>query len=372
MIAVERSGASSDSDPRPAGQGNDSARDLEILIRSRYPVVAVDTLEEDRLLELLARVARRLEVPLYTWSRTQGLVREGKDQATYDTADPLKLLAHLEASAAPGVVLLADFHPYLEDPLLVRKLREALPSFTSDRRALVLSGHGVRLPPEIGTQGVPYRLSLPDLEGIRAELRQVVRKAALYDKYVGETERNLSQALDTADAMSPVVLWIDEIEKGFSRDGGEADGGVSGRLLGTFLTWLQERDSRVFVVATANDVDRLPPELLRKGRFDEIFFVDLPGPAERRAILALHLARRGRNADRFDLERLADVAEGFSGSELEQAVVAGLYTAFADKSDLDQETLLSELESAVPLSVTLSERVETLREWARGRAVPAA
>jgi SpoVK/Ycf46/Vps4 family AAA+-type ATPase len=149
-------------------------------------------------------------------------------------------------------------------------------------------------------------------------------------------------------------------------------GGVSGRLLGTFLTWLQERDSRVFVVATANDVDRLPPELLRKGRFDEIFFVDLPGPAERRAILALHLARRGRNADRFDLERLADVAEGFSGSELEQAVVAGLYTAFADKSDLDQETLLSELESAAPLSVTLSERVETLREWARGRAVPAA
>jgi len=196
--------------------------------------------------------------------------------------------------------------------------------------------------------------------------------AALYDKYVGETERNLRQALETADAMSPVVLWIDEIEKGFARDGGEADGGVSGRLLGTFLTWLQERDSRVFVVATANDVDRLPPELLRKGRFDEIFFVDLPEAAERRDILALHLARRGRDPDRFDLDRLAGAAEGFSGSELEQAVVAGLYTAFAEKTDLGQETLRAEIESAVPLSVTLAERVDALRRWARGRAVPAA
>ena len=166
------------SDTPLIGQGSDSARDLELLIRSRYPVVAVDTLEEDRLLELLGRVARRLGVPLYTWSRTQGLVREGKDQAAYDTADPFKMLAHLEAAAAPGVVLLADFHPYLEDPLLVRKLREVLPAFTNDRRALVLSGHGVRLPPEIGKQGVPYRLSLPDLEEIKAELRKVVRRAA--------------------------------------------------------------------------------------------------------------------------------------------------------------------------------------------------
>ena len=170
------------SDERPIGHGSDSARDLEVLIRSRYPVVAVDTLEEDRLVELLGRVARRLDVPLFTWSRTQGLVREGKDQATYDTADPFKMLAHLEAAAAPGVVLLADFHPYLGDPLLVRKLREALPAFTSDRRALVLSGHGVRLPPEIGKQGVPYRLSLPDLEEIQAELRKVVRTAAREDQ----------------------------------------------------------------------------------------------------------------------------------------------------------------------------------------------
>ena len=194
---------------------------------------------------------------------------------------------------------------------------------------------------------------------------------ALYDKYVGETERNLRQALDTADAMSPIVLWIDEIEKGFARDGGEADGGVSGRLLGTFLTWLQERASRVFVVATANDVERLPPELLRKGRFDEIFFVDLPGPAERSDILQLHLLRRGRDPGRFDLDRLAGASEGFSGSELEQAIVAGLYTAFAEKADLDQQTLLAEIDSAVPLSVTLAERVEALRSWARGRAVPA-
>jgi len=150
-----------------------------------------------------------------------------------------------------------------------------------------------------------------------------------------------------------------------ARFAAKSDGGVSGRLLGTFLTWLQERDSRVFVVATANDVERMPPELLRKGRFDEVFFVDLPGQTERRDILALHLARRGRDAKGFDLDQLAAASEGFSGSELEQAVVAGLYTAFARKMDLDQETLDEEIRAAVPLSVTLAERVEALRHWAR-------
>jgi len=201
------------SDERPIGEGSDSARDLEVLIRSRYPVVAVDTLEEDRLLELLERVAQRLDVPLYTWSRTQGLVREGKDQATYDTADPFKMLAHLEAAATPGVVLLADFHPYLEDPLLVRKLREALPAFTSDRRALVLSGHGVQLPPEIGKQGVPYRLSLPDLEEIQTELRKVVRTAAREDQVRIEVRE------EEADAMARELqgLTRDEIRRTLRR-----------------------------------------------------------------------------------------------------------------------------------------------------------
>jgi SpoVK/Ycf46/Vps4 family AAA+-type ATPase len=172
--------------------------------------------------------------------------------------------------------------------------------------------------------------------------------------------------------MAPVVLWIDEIEKGLSSGGSAADGGVSSRLLGSFLTWLQERSHGVFVVATANDVTALPPELLRKGRFDETFFVDLPGLEARAQILRLHLESRGRDPDLFDLGLLAEISDGFSGAELEQAIVAGLYTAFAEGRELDGEILRAEIDRAVPLSVMLAERIDALREWARGRTVPAA
>jgi SpoVK/Ycf46/Vps4 family AAA+-type ATPase len=196
--------------------------------------------------------------------------------------------------------------------------------------------------------------------------------ATLYDKFIGETEKNLRRALATVEAMAPVVLWIDEIEKGFAGGGGEEDGGTSVRLLGSFLTWFQEREPGVFVVATANNVSALPPELLRKGRFDELFFIDLPEPDVRREILALHLERRGRQAVDYDLDRLIERSDGFSGAELEQAVVAGLYTAYAEKSELTTEILLREIEAAVPLSVTMAERVTSLRNWASERTVPAA
>jgi hypothetical protein len=194
----------------------------------------------------------------------------------------------------------------------------------------------------------------------------------LYDKYVGETEKNLRQAVQTVDAMVPVVLWIDEIEKGLAASGGDADGGVSRRLLGTFLTWFQERESGVFVVATANEVAQLPPELLRKGRFDEIFFVDLPSAEDRGQILSMHLEKRKRDPADFDLESLVAASDGFSGAELEQAIVAGLYTAWSGERQIDTEILLAEIETAVPLSRTMAERVRELRDWARDREVPAA
>jgi hypothetical protein len=191
----------------------------------------------------------------------------------------------------------------------------------------------------------------------------------LYDKYVGATESNLRKALDTADRLSPVVLWVDEIEKALA-SGGDADGGVSQRVLGTFLTWLQERRGNVFVVATANDISRLPPELLRKGRFDEIFFVDLPSERVRRDILALHLTQRGRNSADFDLARLSSASAGYSGSELAQAVNAALFSAFASAGDLTTQIVEREILATRPLSVTMRERIEALREWARERTVP--
>jgi SpoVK/Ycf46/Vps4 family AAA+-type ATPase len=170
--------------------------------------------------------------------------------------------------------------------------------------------------------------------------------------------------------MRPAVLWIDEIEKGFAA-GGEGDGGVSRRLLGTFLRWLQERDDGVFVVATANDVVSLPPEFLRKGRFDETFFVDLPGPDARRAILSAHLADRGRDPAQFDLDLLVRISDGFSGAELEAAVVGAHYRAFGADRDPATAELAAEIEGTVPLSVSRAEDVARLRAWATDRAVPA-
>lgn len=194
--------------------------------------------------------------------------------------------------------------------------------------------------------------------------------AGLYNKYIGETEKNFRRAMRTAEEMAPVVLWIDEIEKALSEGGGE-DGGVSTRVLGTFLSWLQERDGDVFVVATANAVEKLPPELLRKGRFDEVFFVDLPDEAARAEIFRIHLDRRNQPSGRFDLTALARAADGFSGAEIEQVILSGLYTAFSDDAPLDDARLMAEIRATSPLSVVAAERVRALRQWADGRAVSA-
>jgi AAA+ superfamily predicted ATPase len=196
---------------------------------------------------------------------------------------------------------------------------------------------------------------------------------ALYDKYVGESEKRLKKALDVAQKISPVVLWIDEIEKAFASAGssGDADAGLSQRLLATLLTWMQDRESGVFLAATSNNITILPPEMLRKGRFDEIFFVDLPNVASRTALFALHIRKRGREAAGFDLPKLAAASDGFSGAEIEQVIVAGLYTAFSQKQQLTTEILIAEIQATQPLSVTRAEEITEIRNWAKSRAVAA-
>ncbi|MFL6585427.1 MAG: AAA family ATPase [Luteimonas sp.] len=192
----------------------------------------------------------------------------------------------------------------------------------------------------------------------------------LYDKYHGETERNLREAIASTEQLAPCVLWIDEIEKGLASSG-DSDGGVSRRVLGFLLTWMAERKSKVFLVATANQVHDLPPELLRKGRFDETFFVDLPAADVRTEVFAVHLARRGFDVADFDLPALAIEAEGFSGAEIEQAIVAALYAAHAAGAPLSQPMVVESLRDTRPLSVMMREQVDALRSWARERTVPA-
>ncbi|MEV6301119.1 AAA family ATPase [Actinoplanes sp. NPDC051861] len=200
----------------------------------------------------------------------------------------------------------------------------------------------------------------------------------VFSGLVGSSEHNMRTALRTAEAVAPCVLWVDEIEKGFA--GGTAgDSGTGARVFGTFLTWMQEKQRPVFVIATANDFDGLPPELLRKGRFDETFFVDLPSRPERAAVWRVHLARAMRHpraagelpVDDGVLDELAGLTEGYSGAEIEQAVVAGLFDAFSERRPLRRDDLVRAVMSIVPLSVTQAERIDGLRGWARNRAVSA-
>ncbi|HKE95533.1 MAG TPA: AAA family ATPase [Povalibacter sp.] len=195
--------------------------------------------------------------------------------------------------------------------------------------------------------------------------------AALHNKYMGESERNLRDTLATADIMAPCVLWIDEIEKGTASGDGEGDSGTSRRILGTFLTWLAEKQTRVFVVATANDISALPPELIRKGRFDEIFFVDLPKLSVRAEILRIHAAKRSLALSDEQVAALAQSCEGFSGAEIEQAIVSALYAANSTGTAVGAAHVLNEMRATRPLSVVMGERIAQLRAWAAQRTVSA-
>jgi SpoVK/Ycf46/Vps4 family AAA+-type ATPase len=198
--------------------------------------------------------------------------------------------------------------------------------------------------------------------------------AAIFDKYIGETEKRLRQMFQIAEQLAPCVLWIDELEKifaGSSPDSASSDAGTSARLLGAFLSWMQDRKGPVFVAATCNNVEMLPPELIRKGRFDEIFFVDLPTTAERRGIFDLHLKKRKLNPADFDLSALASASAGYSGAEIESAVQSALYAAYADQRKVTTAAVLEEIKFTVPLSRARAEDVQRLRAWASERAVPA-
>jgi AAA+ superfamily predicted ATPase len=195
---------------------------------------------------------------------------------------------------------------------------------------------------------------------------------ALYNSYIGESERNLRQALKQAECMAPVILWIDEIEKAFASAASQSsDGGLSKRMFATLLTWMQDHEAPVFLAATANDIEALPPELLRKGRFDEIFFVGLPGKAARRKILEIHLDKRGRDPSQFRLDELTAASQGFSGAEIEQAVVSALHEAYTSGRELDSDMILAALQTSPPISVVMAEKIDALYRWAEGRCVPA-
>ena len=221
----------------------------------------------------------------------------------------------------------------------------------------------------LGIQGGGKSLAAKSVAGLWGVPLLRLDMAALYNKFIGETEKNLRKTLKQAELMSPCVLWIDEIEKGLATS--DSDDGTSRRILGTMLTWMAEREANVFVVATSNDVSQLPPELMRKGRMDEIFFVDLPREAVREEIFSIHLRKRNFDVENFSIAELAAQSDGFSGAEIEQSVVAALYSSSAQRQPLSTAHIVKELGGTYPLSIVMAEKVEQLRSWAADRTVSA-
>jgi len=304
----------------------------------------------------------------------QAIARVAIDDGRLESAD-LERVVEIKAQSLQDESLL-EYYPVADNSYelggfdnLRRWLARQRLAFGSEAADLNLTApKGVML---VGVQGCGKSLAA---KVIAREWQLPLLKldaGRLYDKFIGESEKNLRRTLATAESMAPVVLWIDEIEKGIAPGGGQdGDGGLSRRLFGTFLTWLQEKSADVFVVATANDLSALPPELMRKGRFDEIFFVDLPDAAEREAILGIHLRLRKQDPAGFDLARISEAADGFSGAELEQAVIASLLRSLQERRSLDTELVLEELAATVPLSRSRREDVERLRALASDRFVP--
>jgi AAA+ superfamily predicted ATPase len=488
-----------------------SIHDIRTLVLSFHPVIAIDTVEEERVEKLVDAVAEELCMPVFEWTMTRGLVQKPAAHGNRNTARPLDLMGHLRSLRVEGIFLLKDFARHLDDAAICREFKDAARAFSESCATMVITGASHRFPPDVDHAVVHYELSLPEERELREVVSTVVRSlrqrrgarveltrpqlddlvralsgmtvnqarqaiartvledgmlrasdiqhildqkaralgedglleyfpfednpfelggfarlkqwlararigfskeaaalnlkpprgilmvgvqgcgkslaakciarewglplvkldaGRLYDKYVGESEKNLRRAIEVAESMSPVVLWIDEIEKGFTPTGGEHDGGLSKRIFATFLTWMQEKKKEVFVVATANDVFSLPPEFLRKGRFDEIFFVDLPDLQERATIFRIHLSHRMQTPSDFDFDALVAQSEGFSGAEIEQAVIAGLYRSLHEKRPLDTGLLLKELRETVPLSVSRREDIDRLRAMAGERFVP--
>jgi SpoVK/Ycf46/Vps4 family AAA+-type ATPase len=485
------------------------AEELRLLFASGYPLVYMVTHEEERGRRLILEALTPLGHDARVWNCAGGdpiipgvaaapVAPTGPGAAlAADNRDPLRLLSSLRTAEA-GATVLCDFHVYLGDPAVVRRLRELLPVLERVRHTLIILSPVLLIPAELEKDVAIIDVPLPnpaeldtllqrvcdeekvifpedfltgviraargltenearrvftkalrkgggfkldDLSLIVEEKKQAIRKSEVLDFFdldedldqVGGMEevkrwvRHRSKAFDdeaaryglpapkgllligvqgcgksltakavagtfhlplvrldlaavfgssspesamrraivVAESLAPVVLWVDEIEKGFAETG--AGGGSSTRVFGSFITWLQEKQAPVFVVATANEVEQLPPELLRKGRFDEIFFVDLPDVHERTSILAIHLKKRKRDPRAFDLDTLARQSEHFSGAELEQGVLAGMFRAFAGKREVQTRDIQQELDLIVPLYVTYEEKIKSLREWAKTR-----
>ncbi len=492
----------------------DMINELFLLVRARYPIIHIRTLEEKRVEKLVSAVAQQLGNNLFTWSVAKGLCRYGLKHAIYDSQKPNMALGHIAIADHKNIYLLKDFHKFMEDAVLVRQLRELAEAFSQNPHgALIICAPDFPYPREIKGLITSIELELPtkgelvevieetiaklplsmrsvirmsrdDINKLATNMRGLTTQQAeralthvilregkltqkyakavlkaketaieeegvldyihpdpsllniggmdnlkawldkrrkafspeaekfgleppkgilmvgipgcgksllaktvgaqwelpllkmdpgrLYGKYIGESEENFRKATGMAESMSPVILWIDEIEKGFSySQGPDSDSGLSKRIFGSFLSWMQEKKNFVFIIATSNDVTQLPPEFLRKGRFDEIFFVDLPTLRERVQIIAIHLKKRQRDAAGFDVQALAKAMKGFSGAEIEQAIISALYAAFSGAGKLTTKIILDEVKKTVPLSVTMKEKVSALREWARTRAVAA-
>ena len=349
--------------------------ELERIVRNTLARLAMDQPVEAKLSRRELQTMLRNLSGLTRRQAEQIIVDSVIDDRQLDLADINAILAHKRRRMQHDGVL-----EYVEAPVdldevgglsaLKQWLAHRRDAFSEEAAAFGLCApRGILM---LGVQGAGKSMASKAIA--TAWQRPLLRldPGALYDRYVGESERRLREALHQAEMMAPIILWIDEIEKGFASAASHStDGGLSQRMFGTLLTWMQEHRAPVFLVATANDIQALPPELLRKGRFDEIFFVDLPSRTVRRQIFAIHLARRNRDPEKFDLEALAAASEGYSGAEIEQCVLGALHEAFASKREIDTAALVEAIRRSPPLSVTMAERIDALRDWSQGRCVPA-
>ena len=481
--------------------------ELETLIRARYPIIYVVSWEEQRVEDALRAIARERGKVLHVWTVTQGFATP-PNQRDRATREPVAALDFVHTSPQKAIFLLKDFHAFIGDFTVVRRLRDLTLALKNSYKNLVILSPILKLPPELEKEITVLDWALPDydelgrlldeiirsvadapgvdtdltpeerehilkaaqgltameaenvfakslverrafdVDVILSEKEQIIRKSGILEYFpadqrfadvggldvlkdwmqkrtaafsakardfglpeprgvlllgvqgcgksltakaigaqwrlpllrldvgkifaglVGSSEENMRKAIRVAESVAPCILWLDEIEKGFSgiQSSGQTDGGTTARVFSTFLTWLQEKTVPVFVVATANQAENLPPEMLRKGRFDEIFFIDLPTCAEREEIFRIHLRKRKRNPDCFDLVALSKATPGFSGAEIEQAVIEALYDAFDAGRDVTLEDLLRACHASVPLSMTMREKIALLRDWAHTRA----
>lgn len=476
--------------------------ELLLLLRARYPVIYVSTPEEERVEQVIAASAQTLNGRgVYTWDFVDGYQGNPTDQGTA-RRNPLQALEHIEKipAAAAAIFILRDFHRFLEDVAVSRKLRNLARLLKSQPKNIVLIAPQVQVPEDLAEAITVLNFALPDVAEIKAEVtrllaslnaslsaqdldtlvqscqglsierirralargiaahgtfrpedidlvleekRQTIRQTQILDFYpakeqiadiggldnlkdwllrrgnafsekarqyglphprglllvgiqgtgksltakaiahhwhlpllrldvgrlfaglIGESESRTRQMIQIAEALAPCILWIDEIDKAFAGADGRGDSGTSSRVFGTFITWMAEKTSPVFVVATANNIQALPPELLRRGRFDEIFFVGLPSQEERKSIYAVHLGRlRSHNRQSYDLQRLAYETPNFSGAEIEQAIIEAMHIGFSQDRDFTTDDILEAASQIVPLARTAQEQVEALQHWA--------